>query len=115
MVLLNKTLLIQYHPKEDLAMKKLLLMLTIGCLALCSSCSNKPPEPIVEVMYQKQYIPLNLLKVSCIEQPAGETVRSLASSWVNNTSCLRAHQILIEGLIKNYTEEGIIKNASTSK
>lgn len=96
----------------------------IVCLPSLSSCSTKQSEPLTEVVYQKQYIPYKLLKVSCIEQPAGETVRSLASSWVNNTSCLRAHQLLIEGLIKNYsepkamnddTEQGAINNESANK
>lgn len=60
----------------------------------------------METVYQKEYIPLDLLKISCKEKPAGTTVRTLASSWVNNTSCLRAHQILVEGLVKKYTKEG---------
>jgi hypothetical protein len=87
----------------------------IACLVSLSSCSNKPPETIVETIYQKQYIPLDLLRVSCIEQPAGETVRTLASSWVNNTSCLRAHQILVEGLIKNHTKEGAVNNEQPTR
>jgi len=94
---------------------KTLRTLMIGCLLILSSCSSKPVEPVSEVIYQKQYIPVDLLRVSCIEQPAGETVRTLASSWVNNTSCLRAHQILLEGLIKNYTEEGAVNNEPASK
>lgn len=85
-------------------MRKLTLMLSF--LLICFGCSTKPPEPIREVVYTKQYIPLNLLQIECREKPAGDTVRLLAGSWVNNTSCLRAHQKLVEGLIKNYTKEG---------
>lgn len=72
-----------------------------------SGCSNKPPETITEVVYQKQYMPLGLLVIDCQEQPPGLTVRSLGSSWVNNTGCLRAHQKLIEGIKENYTKEGL--------
>ncbi|AXF53002.1 MAG: putative conjugative transfer protein [Caudoviricetes sp.] len=96
-------------------MTKPLLTLMIAFLPILSSCSSKPPDAIVETIYVKQYIPLDLLRISCIEQPAGETVRSLAGSWVNNTSCLRAHQILVEGLIKNYTEEGIVHEQPSTK
>jgi hypothetical protein len=74
---------------------------------ILSGCSGRPPETITETVYVKQYIPLDLLLVNCGEAPAGLTVRTLASSWVNNTGCLRAHQTVIEGLIKNYTEEGM--------
>lgn len=71
-----------------------------------NGCSNRPAEPVRETIYEKQYIPWELLQIECGEAPAGDTVRSLAMSWVNNTGCLRAHQKLVEGLIKDYTEEG---------
>lgn len=52
--------------------------------------------------------------ISCVEKPPGATVRTLSNSWVNNTSCLRAHQILVEGLIKNYTEQEVSKDDNTN-
>lgn len=79
----------------------------IAFLMILFGCSNRPPETITETIYEKQYIPWELLQIECGEAPAGTTVRSLAMSWQNNTGCLRAHQKVIEGLIKNYTEEGI--------
>jgi hypothetical protein len=84
----------------------MLQTLMIVSLLILSSCSSKPPEPISETIYVKQYIPLDLLRIDCLATPAGDTVRSLALSWNNNTGCLRAHQKLLEGLIKNYTKEG---------
>lgn len=90
--------------------KRLYAIAFMFFVMILSSCSNKPQDTIVETIYEKQYIPLDLLRVSCKEQPAGETVRSLASSWSNNTSCLRAHQILIEGLIKTHTKQGVTTN-----
>lgn len=78
----------------------------IVCLPILSSCSSKPPEPIVDIVYEKQYIPVELLEIGCVEQPAGVTVRSLAGSWANNTSCLRAYKKLVDGIINNYTEKG---------
>lgn len=62
---------------------------------------------MTETVYQKQYIPVGMLKVDCTELVAGETVRSLATSWTNNTSCLRAYKKLVEGLIMNYTEKDV--------
>lgn len=85
-------------------MKKTLRTFMIACLLILSSCSNKP---ITETIYVKQYIPIDLLQISCIEAPAGDTVRSLALSWTNNTGCLRAYKSLVDGIIKNYTEEGV--------
>lgn len=78
----------------------------IVSLLTLSSCSNKPQDVLVETIYRERKIPYELLKVACVEKAAGETVRSLAGSWVNNTSCLRAHQKLVEGLIKNYSDKG---------
>lgn len=93
----------------------MLLTLMIVFLPTLSSCSNKPPEPVVEVVYEKQYIPIGVLKVDCHEQSAGDTVRTLGMSWVNNTSCLRAHERLVDGLIKNYTKEGASRDEHSSK
>lgn len=87
-------------------MKRLSISMTV-CLMILFGCSTKPPITITETVYQKDYIPLNVLLLNCTEKAAGVTVRSLSSSWVNNTSCLRAHQKLVEGLIKNHTLEGI--------
>lgn len=75
-------------------------------LMTSSGCSNRPVQPITETVYEKVYIPWEVLQIECGEAPPGETVRSLALSWTNNTGCLRAHQKVIEGLIRNYTEEG---------
>lgn len=88
----------------------MLLTLMLACLMIFSGCSNKPPEVIYEVRYEKQYIPLDLLIIDCSVASPGVTARELAMSWVNNTGCLRAHKKLIEGLIKNYTEEGVLTN-----
>lgn len=77
------------------------------CLLSLSGCSSKPQEPVTQTIYERQWIPLNLLEVGCIELAAGDTVRSLGSSWVNNTSCLRAYKKLVDGIINNYTKEGM--------
>lgn len=71
-------------------------------LMTLSGCSNKE----VKTVYQKQYIPIGVLKVDCAEMSAGETVRSLSLSWMNNTGCLRAYKALIDGLIIDYTDKG---------
>jgi hypothetical protein len=71
-----------------------------------SGCSSNQ-KVVTETVYQKQYIPVGVLKVDCTELEAGETVRSLATSWTNNTSCLRAYKRLIDGLIMNYTEKDV--------
>jgi len=73
-------------------------------------CSTRPNEPIRETIYEKQYIPLNLLLIECDETPPGLTVRSLGASWANNTGCLRAHKELVRGLIENYTIKGNTNN-----
>lgn len=77
----------------------------MGFLILnCVACSNNPVEK--EYIYIKQDIPYSFLEIACTEAPAGETVRSLAMGYVKTRSCLRAHQALIEGIKRNYTEEG---------
>lgn len=84
----------------------MLRTLMIASLLILSSCSNKPVEPITETIYVKQYIPLEMLQIACVEAPVGDTVRSLALSWTNNTGCLRAYEKLVQGIIEMYTIEG---------
>ena len=66
----------------------------MGCLILpLQACSTKPmtiPNDVVHVM------PDSLLITPCKASPAGNTVRSLAGAYVDNTSCIAKYQILLD-------------------
>ncbi len=81
-----------------------MLILILSFHLIFSGCSNNP-KILTETKYVKQYIPIELLTIECSEQPAGDTVRTLAYAYVKTRSCLRAHKSLIEGLKRNYTED----------
>lgn len=53
---------------------------------------------------EREYIPVKLLEVGCVEIMAEDTVRSLAIAYLETRGCLRAYVKLIDGIKKNYTE-----------
>ena len=81
--------------------KALLLTLMIGCLTVLSACSTKVVTEVKEVPVPT---PESLLVDPCEPKGAGYTIRSLASGYVSNTSCIGQYRLL---LIKQrkYNEE----------
>lgn len=71
-------------------------------LVSLTGCSNTKPITITKIEYK--YIPSSLLYIDCQAIGAGETVRSLVTGYINNTTCLNAHMRLIEGLKLQYTK-----------
>ena len=74
-------------------MKKLMLLtLMVGSLLLLSACSTKV---VTEVKGVPVPIPESLLVDPCEPKGAGYTVRSLASGYVSNTSCIGQYRLLL--------------------
>jgi len=46
-----------------------------------------------------------MLEVGCKSVPAGDTVRSLAKAYVVNTTCVRQHEITLEGIKEYYKQQ----------
>lgn len=72
---------------------------------ILSGCSNNQIEPQKPLHVIEQHYSKELLSIDCEEIAAGETPRSLAKSWVNNTGCLRAYKALVDGLIERHNSE----------
>lgn len=87
-------------------MRKLTLILMLLLTLSFYGCSNKPVERVTETIYQREYIPLEALKVSCNVKTERHTPRLLAIAWRSEKTCREAYQTLVEGLIKNHTKEG---------
>ena len=65
----------------------------VSCLLALSACSQ---TPITVYRDNPISIPKNLLLGPCEAVAAGDTVRSLAKGYVENTSCLAKYQLLLE-------------------
>lgn len=89
-------------------MKKALLMLTLLLSLIFSGCSNSPVERVTETIYQREYIPLEALKVNCNIKTELYTPRLLAIAWRSEKTCREAYEVLVDGLIKNHTKEGTV-------
>lgn len=79
----------------------LMISFLIASSLFLSGCNTN--KTITKTKIEYKYIPSEILVVDCQAIRAGDTVRSLAKGYVNNTKCLQAHQKLIEGL-KIYTK-----------
>src|SRR3990167_167305 len=74
-------------------LKAMLLTLMIGCLVALSACS---PQQIIVYRDKPILTPDSLLVDPCGLATAGDTVRSLASGYIYNTSCLSQYKLLLE-------------------
>ena len=73
--------------------KQAMLSLLMVCfLALSSACSTKVVTEVKEVNVP---IPESLLVDPCEPKGAGYTIRSLASGYVSNTSCIGQYRLLL--------------------
>ena len=72
--------------------KAMLLALMLSFLSL-SGCSSK--TVVTEVKEVNVPIPESLLVDPCEPKGAGYTVRSLASGYVSNTSCIGQYRLLL--------------------
>lgn len=71
--------------------------LMIGWIALLLGCSNGSTIPPTSGIVDRLHLtPDTLLQHPCENIPPGETVRSLAVGYANNTSCVNQYYLLIE-------------------
>lgn len=90
-------------------------MLTLLSTLIFSGCSNKPEvKPVIETVYEKLYIPKEVLIIKCVTRSEVSTPRLLAAAWKSEKKCREAYQKLIDGLIETYTKEGVSPNVNTT-
>ena len=85
----------------------------VNFLLILSSCSTRI-ETVTKTVYEKQMIPVELLRVNCTLIKPDKTPRKLSAAYLSEKSCRKAYVKLVENLMKDYTEEGT-KNDNASK
>lgn len=89
-----------------------MLTLMVSFLLILSSCSARI-ETVTKTVYEKQMIPVEMLRVNCTVIKPDKTPRKLSAAYLSEKACRKAYVKLVENLIRDYTEEGI-NNDSTS-
>lgn len=77
----------------------------VSFLLILSGCSTRI-ETVTKTVYEKQSIPIELLKVNCQIIKPDNTPRKLSVAYLSEKSCRKAYVKLVDNLIKDYTEEG---------
>ena len=97
-------MVLRMSTKQAMLYKHKVLSLLMACFLIISGCSSK--TVVTEVKEVPVLTPSSLMVDPCEPKGVGYTVRSLASGYVSNTSCLGQYRLL---LIKQrkYREEVI--------
>ena len=82
-------------------------LMTLSFLLSLQACSSQPTTNQQVILVQP---PVNLLSDPCNAVEAGETLKSLASAYMENTSCVGEYRIRMQKLREWNQEQSVIYN-----